>query len=76
MRFGINSIVFLVIILITAVAWIVFEYYHQSNNIEVPPELLEHESKPLPSSYDAATLQELYQSKDKFYESESSSQEE
>lgn len=66
--FTINSIVFLIISLLTISAWVIFETYHQSNNVQIPFELSRHADTPLPTSFDANVLNKLYSSKDQFYE--------
>jgi hypothetical protein len=67
-RFTINTITFLVLCLVTVIAWIGFEYYHRQNNFEVGADLIKNASTPLPTSFDTITLKKLYTGKDNFYE--------
>lgn len=69
MKFEINTVIFLVAIIITLVAWAGFELYHQQNNLDIDPNLVRHAESPLDSSFDSDTLKKLYESKDKYYES-------
>jgi len=68
LRFGLNSVVLLVVALITACVWIGAEYYHRQNNVDISPELTRQSETPINSSFDKETLRRLYLGKDKFYE--------
>ncbi len=69
LRFGLNSIVFLGIVLGTLLLWIGFEAYHRKNDVNIPAKFISQASNPLPNSFDSETLKLLYVSgKDKFYE--------
>lgn len=65
---GINSIIFLAFGLFTLIAWIGFEVYHKSNDLEIPANISQEANTTLPPSFDSETLKSLYQGKDKFYE--------
>lgn len=68
-KFEINTIVFLVIVIATIIAWAGFEYFHQQSNLDIPAELQLQADTPLQPSFDSKTVKELYKSKDKYYES-------
>jgi hypothetical protein len=68
MKFGLNTVVFLVIITLTIVAWVGFEIYHRQNDLDIPPEITKQTQNPLPDSFDAETLKKLYLGKNNFYE--------
>lgn len=68
-KFELNTIVFLVLIVITILAWVGFEFYHQTSSGEISPELRAQAATPIDDSFDKETLQKLYKNKDKFYES-------
>lgn len=62
-----NTIIFLVMIVITIGCWTFFELYHKQNPEEVSPEIQKHLNTPLPPSFDEETLQKLYEGKDNSY---------
>jgi hypothetical protein len=70
LRFGMSSVVFLALVLLTGVLWIGFEFYHKKTDIEIPVKLRAQATTPLPDSFDSETLKTLYEKgKDKFNES-------
>lgn len=68
LKFEINSIIYLSIIITTIIGWVVFEFYHRQNDLDIDPALIEASQDPLPSGYNEVVLKEFYKSKDKFYE--------
>lgn len=73
LKFELNTIVFLSIIIAAILAWVAFEFYHQTSSGEITPELRTQASTPIADTFDKDTLQKLYTNKDKFYESTESS---
>lgn len=67
-KFGINSVVFLVFLGITAAAWIGFELFHQTVDKDFPADFLRQESTPIDASFDETSLNKLYSSRNLYYE--------
>ena len=69
MKFEINTVTFLAIIVVTIIAWAGFEFFHRSNELGINPDLIRHSQTPIDNSFDTTTLKKIYESKDKYYES-------
>lgn len=68
LRFEINMILFLVLIVVTLVVWTAAEFYHRQGDVDIPKELRDEAASAtsLPSSFDRDTLKKLYEGKDQF----------
>jgi hypothetical protein len=74
MRSGLNTVVFLSIIIVSILVFVGFELFHRSSDANIPAKLIEHAENPLPSSFDGSTLKKIYESKDNYYEYKESNQ--
>ena len=68
-RFGMSSVVFLSLAVLTIALWIGFEFYHKKTDVEIPITLRSQANSQLPNSFDSETLKLLYnKGKDHFDE--------
>lgn len=69
-KFGLNTVVFLSLIIITILIWTGAELVHQSANTEIPADLLEYSNNPIDNTFDAKVLKDLYVGEKAYYESQ------
>lgn len=67
-KFELNTIVFLILVIVTIVLWVGFEFYHRTGSGEIESSLKVHAETPLEDSFDATTLERMYNNQSNFYE--------
>lgn len=72
-KFELNTIVFLGIVVTTILMWIGFEFYHQQSKSSIDSELKQQSETQIENSFDTGNLNEIYNTRVKFYENTSSS---